>query len=483
MASAIAILDSEANCLISRTYTLDLIPFNEIISTFKTLLLSNKIDTPILTKDGINYLFIRNNDLIIMVTSYYNHINCMELFTFLYKFNDILATYFKSLELNKSIIIDNFNLIYELFDEIMDFGIPQLTEVSILKDVIKLEINNPELEQFKDNNNNNDDDYEDNDNNDDAHKYLNEINSSVLRSSTNAISWRSKGLYYRKNEIFVDLIEKNSLIIDKDFKKIIKNEILGEINIKCYLSGMPLLNLQLNQKFQQDLVKFNQYVNLEKYNDEKIIQFIPPDGSFQLLTYKILNIKNKPIVEIKSFNSIIKDFKINFELNLKLNIKLKSNFKKILINLPIEFKYLSIIDFTKSPKFKTNFGKVLYELKENSIIWYIDKIQSNLIDNNADIITMKCQFELFKEYSNQNNLSMDPPPRELKPNFAKIQNQLDENSLTSTKNIKIEFILENYTYSGLKISFLKILENQLNYTLFPWLRYKTINDDEYLYRL
>ncbi len=51
----------------------------------------------------------------------------MMILSFLYRFNDVLMDYFKVKSLNKDLIIDNFNLIYELFDEMMDFGMPQLT--------------------------------------------------------------------------------------------------------------------------------------------------------------------------------------------------------------------------------------------------------------------------------------------------------------------------------------------------------------------
>lgn len=44
----------------------------------------------------------------------------------------VLQEYFKELE--EESIRDNFVLIYELLDEIMDFGYPQTTESKILKE-------------------------------------------------------------------------------------------------------------------------------------------------------------------------------------------------------------------------------------------------------------------------------------------------------------------------------------------------------------
>ena len=57
----------------------------------------------------------------------------------MYKLQEILIEYFKNLE--EESIRDNFVLVYELLDEIMDHGYPQTTEAKILKEFIKTESN------------------------------------------------------------------------------------------------------------------------------------------------------------------------------------------------------------------------------------------------------------------------------------------------------------------------------------------------------
>lgn len=44
-------------------------------------------------------------------------------------------SYFKS-ELSDFVVRQNYVLIYELLDEIMDFGVPQITEADVLKQFI-----------------------------------------------------------------------------------------------------------------------------------------------------------------------------------------------------------------------------------------------------------------------------------------------------------------------------------------------------------
>ncbi|KAF8870759.1 hypothetical protein CPB84DRAFT_829421 [Gymnopilus junonius] len=72
---------------------------------------------------------------------------------------------------------DNFVIIYELMDEMMDFGYPQTTESKILQEYITQE----------------------------SHKL--EIQARPPMAVTNAVSWRTEGIRYRKNEVFLDVIE------------------------------------------------------------------------------------------------------------------------------------------------------------------------------------------------------------------------------------------------------------------------------------
>lgn len=53
---------------------------------------------------------------------------------FLYKMVSVFTEYFKDVE--EESIRDNFVIIYELLDEMMDFGYPQTTEGRILREFV-----------------------------------------------------------------------------------------------------------------------------------------------------------------------------------------------------------------------------------------------------------------------------------------------------------------------------------------------------------
>ena len=58
--------------------------------------------------------------------------NASEIILFLHRLVQVLVEYFKELE--EESIRDNFVIIYELLDEMMDFGFPQTTESKILQE-------------------------------------------------------------------------------------------------------------------------------------------------------------------------------------------------------------------------------------------------------------------------------------------------------------------------------------------------------------
>ena len=64
--------------------------------------------------------------------------NVAEVIIFLHRLSSVLIEYFKELE--EESIRDNFVIIYELLDEMMDYGYPQTTESKILQECVPFDI-------------------------------------------------------------------------------------------------------------------------------------------------------------------------------------------------------------------------------------------------------------------------------------------------------------------------------------------------------
>lgn len=289
------------------------------------------------------YLYIRHNNLYLLALTKRNT-NAAEILLFLHKIVEVFTEYFKELE--EESIRDNFVIIYELLDEMMDFGYPQTTESKILQEYITQE----------------------------SHKL--EVQARPPIAVTNAVSWRSEGIRYRKNEVFLDVIESLNLLVSST-GNVLRSEILGAIKMKCYLSGMPELRLGLNDKVmfettgratrgkavEMEDVKFHQCVRLSRFENDRTISFIPPDGEFELMSYR-LNTAVKPLIWVECVVESHSGSRIEYMLKAKAQFKRRSTANNVEIIIPVP-------DDADSPRFRTNIGSVHYAPEKSAIVWKI----------------------------------------------------------------------------------------------------------------
>lgn len=104
-----------------------------------------------------------------------------------------MTEYFKELE--EESIRDNFVIVYELLDEMMDFGYPQTTESKILQEYVISFWQFADARYITQ----------------ESHKL--EVQARPPMAVTNAVSWRSEGIRYRKNEVFLDVVESVNLLV------------------------------------------------------------------------------------------------------------------------------------------------------------------------------------------------------------------------------------------------------------------------------
>jgi len=79
-------------------------------------------------------MWIKVNNIYIVAVSKGNP-NVALVLSFLHRMQEVLTEYFKELE--DESLRDNFVITYELLDEMMDHGYPQITEPKVLKEFIK----------------------------------------------------------------------------------------------------------------------------------------------------------------------------------------------------------------------------------------------------------------------------------------------------------------------------------------------------------
>lgn len=416
--SAIFITDTKGKVIISRNYRGD-IPM--AVSEKFSLFIQEKDEyelRPVFTDDGITYVYIKCNNLLLLAVTKRNSNIALILF-FLYKLTDVFRDYFGELE--EESIRDNFVVVYELLDETMDFGYPQSCESKILREVVTQESNRLE---------------------------------SAPRppiALTNAVSWRTEGIKHRKNEIFLDVIEKLNLLVSSN-GTVLHSEIIGSVQMKSFLSGMPELKLGLNDKLMFEAtgrsatriksveledMKFHQCVRLARFENDRTISFIPPDGEFELMSYR-LNTQVKPLIWVEAVVEPHSHSRIEYMVKAKSQFKSRSIANNVEIIIPVP----SDVD---SPSFKASIGTVVYFPDRNAVVWTIK------------------QFTGSKEFLMRAHFGL-----------PSIQGEEGVGSDQWKAPIEVKFEIPYFTVSGLQVRYLKIIEKS-GYQALPWVRYITMN--------
>jgi len=416
VASAIFLLDQKGKVLISRNYRGD-IPMT-CIERFPKLLADQEEDntiTPIIQDDNVTFVYIKHSNVYVVSVTNRNS-NTMMIVTFMHSLCKVLTEYFKVLE--EESIRDNFVIIYELFDELVDFGYPQFTDSKILQEYITQ----------------------------DSHKLAVQVRPPS--TVTNAVSWRSEGISYRKNEVFLDVVESLNLLVSAS-GQVLHSEIVGAVKMRVYLSGMPELRLGLNDKIlfestgrqgrqkSVDLedVKFHQCVRLSRFQNDRTISFIPPDGEFELMSYR-LSTHVKPLIWIESVIERHDHSRVEYAIRARSQFKRRSTANNVEIIIPVP-------NDADSPKFRMSTGTCKWVPENSHIIWTIKSFPG------GKDFSMRAQMSLP---------SVQAEDEEGKP------------------PIQVRFEIPYFTVSGIQVRYLKIIERS-GYQALPWVRYITQHGD------
>lgn len=109
-------------------------------------------------------------------------------------------------------------------------------------------------------------------------------------------------------------------------------------------------------------VKFHQCVRLSRFETDRTISFIPPDGEFELMSYR-LNTQVKPLIWCESVVE-------HYGSRVEYLVKAKAQFKRRSTANNVEI-YVPVPDDSDTPKFKTTIGSASYAPEKGAIVWKI----------------------------------------------------------------------------------------------------------------
>jgi len=330
--------------------------------------------------------------------------------------------------LTEEAIRKNFVLIYEILDESLDFGYPQLTSTELVKPFI---VNEPVAV--------------------DTVRNIMSFNPSniLVGSNTTPSSANQRPITSKKNEIFVDIFEKISILFNAS-GYVINSSIEGCIQMKSYLHGNPPLKVALNDDLVigkgnssssgvvLDDCNFHQCVNTTEFEMSKVMKIKPPDGEFTVMNYRVTSDFQAPF-RIFPFIDEISNYKVELVLKVRACFPKETYASHAILKFPVPKLTANV----HNELAKGNVGqKVDYNSSTKMVEWTIKKFQGGVEHQLRTSITLQTTANTYSA------------KKEIGP-------------------ISMNFEIPMFNLSNLQIKYLRIEDNQKSGTPFRWVRYVT----------
>ena len=427
------ILSRRGDTIIYRDFRFEIKKSNEIFFRRVNLLSDDEESPPIFNEEGINFIYLKRSNLYFTIATLDNGSPNF--------FIEILEKLMRVIkdhcgEFTEESIKKNFVLIYEIIDEMIDFGFPQLSTTEQVNQfvfnepIVSLKNINTIKEMFNKN-----------------------VKSNENTKRSIVITNDSKS----KNEIFVDIFEKVTCLFNKN-GSIINSGVGGAIKMKSYLKNSPELKIVLSDDVSFGKSTYNagrmiiddynlyQGVQIKDLESLSTLYIVPPEGEFILMNYQI----NSEFAPPFKIYSIVEesDYKLELKLKVQANYSSKTNGGNIIIKFNIP-KQTQSVYFDLPIKNKNN-EKVDYIKNQQLCIWKIGKM------NGGSEYTLNTKITLQVNKPSQLRKELGP--------------------------ITMSFEIPNYNISKLQIKELKVLSNDKNYNAMRWIRIFT-QASSYVFRI
>lgn len=397
-------------------------------------------------------MFIRRNNLFIACTSRYNEspASILELLNRLAKvFKDYCGV------LNEESVRRNFVLIYELVDEMLDMGFPQLTSIESLKCCVHNEPVLPPVSAAAAALNSATS----------AASFLSTMGLSLGAAKTKPSSAANQSVIGtsrqqqagQKNEIYVDIVERLTVLFNAN-GVITNSAIDGSILMRSFLSGNPELRVALNEDLVigkgggygsvvLDDCNFHECVRLDEFENGRVLHFIPPEGEFSLLNYRVTADFRPPF---KLFPTVEETgpYKLELICVLRAEIPDGNHGANVMVRIPVPRNTVSAMVEMNPPDMPG--CSIEYSASEKKILWSVRKF------NGGSEMSIRARITLDQIVTSAHK-------RELGP-------------------VSIQFEIPMFNVSNLQVRYLRISETHKAYNPCRWVRYIT-QSSSYVCRL
>ncbi|KAH7815993.1 Adaptor protein complex 2 (AP-2), mu subunit [Monocercomonoides exilis] len=420
MISAIIFLNEKGDSVLVRNYRGDVRRSSS--EAFRNAIIVKKnTKFPIVQIGTATFFWIRESNVYIVACAN-KEVNAAVVFESLHRLVNVFKAYFLG-TFNEDTINRQSGLIYELLDEAFDYGYPQVIDPEILKNYI-LQGKPMSTQKAK------------------------EVSIHATGAST-----RPPNITYKTNELYIDVIEEVNLLVSSK-RTILNAEVNGKIQLNVRLSGNPECIFGFNDKLfldqhagegrgphrarsdtlELDDMKFHQCVKLGRFNEDRTIAFIPPDGEFTLMKYRVSERVIKPPFNIVPV--IIEYSRTRFIVQVTVTSTFSAQFvaSQVVVNIPLP---------TNAARVNTeiNVGSAKYEPTQHQVVWRIKNFPGASSTQFTANVQLLASVVATKPWSK--------PP------------------------IAMDFVVPMATSSGLEVLFMNVSEPKLHYHADRYIRYIT----------
>mmetsp|Transcript_11584 Transcript_11584/g.18380 ORF Transcript_11584/g.18380 Transcript_11584/m.18380 type:complete len:454 (-) Transcript_11584:15-1376(-) len=396
---------------------------------------------PIFNVDNVSYIFIKKNGLFFVVTTGLNvsPVAVVELLSKMVKvFKDFCGV------LNEESIRKNFILIYELVDEMVDFGHPQTTNTDHLKTCVHNEaavVDEPKLSLKLDN-------------------VLSQWNKKTKPSNAvhRPVGASNDSGSKKKNEIFVDILERLTVLMSAN-GFVTNSAIDGSIQMKSYLMGNPDLRLALNEDLvikgqalggfhggygavTLDDCNFHECVDLQEFSSMRTLCLSPPDGEVAVMNYRITSGEFRAPFRIYPHVEQMSKSRIEVTIKVRADMPDQNYGGNIQITCAMP-KSTNVFNYELPSGSSLTGQSCEYITAEHKMVWTIKKFQG------GTEATIKCKATLSSPISEGSILKKEVGP------------------------VSLNFEIPMYNVSNLQVRYLRIASGQSAQSPCRWVRYVT----------
>uniref|UniRef100_A0A4W4H9N5 AP-4 complex subunit mu-1 n=1 Tax=Electrophorus electricus TaxID=8005 RepID=A0A4W4H9N5_ELEEL len=263
-----------------------------------------------------------------------------------------------------------------------------------------------------------------------------------------------------KNEIFVDVVERLSVVIGSN-GVLMKADVEGEIRVKCYLPTCSEMRIGLNEEFsigksqlrgygaavRVDECSFHQAVKLDEFDTYRILKVCPSQGEQTLMQYQLSD--ELPCAPpFRLFPTVEKDYGSRLLIFLKLRCDLPPKRYVNDVQCISQTVARALLLFSLSQELSSPEQSAELQPRSKAVLWTIPRF---------------------------------PGGAQLSAVFKVEVPRLSSASLLEVGPISMSFELPKYTCTGLQVRFLRLSPTQPGLSQ-RWVRYVT-HSDSYTIRI